>query len=153
MSIQELEFRKFIVEAKRAAYASGSHANTSPTRPGAKDLPYRNGAYAYLDSYYGELHFSGQEVVWHEEKAKWSMNYYGTTLDPIAGFPAFLNECLKEVSVDAPYRGPAFRKYEDFEYHCDWSGDWTRFNGEERITYKGKVIFNLFFHGGVVAYL
>ncbi|MBH5316450.1 hypothetical protein I6N90_01350 [Paenibacillus sp. GSMTC-2017] len=148
----ELAIKTFIVEAKRAAYASGSGEKAKPTRPGAKDIPYKREHFAYLDSYYGEIHFSGQEVVWQNDVAKWSMNYFGYTHDPIEGFPEFLNACLTEVGIDAPFRGPAFKKSEKFEYVCNWEGDFHHFNGKEQILYQGKVIFSLHFHGGAIQY-
>ncbi|GKU78802.1 DUF5680 domain-containing protein [Paenibacillus sp. L3-i20] len=152
MAENETDLAVFIVEAKRAAYASGNGGETKPTRPGAKDIPYKQGQFTYLDSYYGEIHFSGQEVVLQDEVAIWSMNYFGYTIDPVEGFPVFLNECLMEVNIDAPFRGASYKQKEDFEYVCQWEGDLYRFSGKEKILYKGKEIFILDFHGGVIQY-
>lgn len=146
------ELIQFIVEAKRSAYASGGSKLEKPSRPGAKDLPYTSGSYSYLDSYYGEVHFAGQEIVWHHGNAKWSMNYFGFTHDPVTGFPEFLNACLREVDESAPFRGPAKKTDELFEYVCTWSGDISRFSGEEHIVYQGQTIFSLSFHGGLIQY-
>ncbi|RJE86894.1 hypothetical protein D3P07_17075 [Paenibacillus sp. 1011MAR3C5] len=80
------------------------------------------------------------------------MNYFGYTHDPVPGFPAFLNACLREVDETAPFRGPANRSDTRFEYQCNWSGDISRFSGEERILQQEKTIFSLSFHGGVIQY-
>lgn len=149
----EAELRNFIVEAKRNTYATGGGTQVEPSRPGAKDYPYVRDNYQYLDSYVGELDFAGQEVVWKDSKAVWAMNYYGATADPIEGFPEFLFEALKQVSPEAPFRGPAQFSSGPFEYLCSWSGDPGKFSGEEQILYRGRVIFRLLFHGGYVKYV
>jgi hypothetical protein len=51
------------------------------TEKGAKDFPYHNDKYSYLDSYFGGLHFGGQEVVWEYGTAIWGMNYFGQTFE------------------------------------------------------------------------
>lgn len=147
------EFLSFLVQAKKTTYASGSGALIEPRRMGSKDLPYQDGDYAYMDSYFGEINFIGQEIVWHQEKALWGMNYYGYTHDPIEGFPDFLFECLKQVTSEAPYRGPKHYKNDIFKYHCSWTGDINKFKGEESIRFEDRVIFSLLFHGGNIQHV
>ncbi|MCM3039851.1 DUF5680 domain-containing protein [Paenibacillus motobuensis] len=149
----EAELRNFLVEAKQNTYAAGGGTQAEPSRLGAKDYPYVSGNYQYLDSYVGELDFAGQEVVWKDDKSVWAMNYYGTTIDPIEGFPEFLFEALKQVSLEAPFRGPTHYSSDPFEYICFWTGGLGKFSGEEKIIYQGKVIFSLLFHGGNVKYV
>ncbi|MDQ0088698.1 hypothetical protein J2T12_002108 [Paenibacillus anaericanus] len=151
MMHNEKEFRDFLVEAKRNSYASGNNGVAS-SRPGTKDILYTKGNYSYLDSYFGGLHFSGQEIVRLNKTAVWGMNYHGRTANPVQRFPEFLLECLMLVCQDAPYRGPASHRNKDFEYECSWNGDLVQFSGEERIMYKGEEIYHLFFHGGEIAY-
>ena len=38
----------------------------------------------------------------------------------------------------------------DFEYSSKINGDISEFSGEEKIIYKGKVVFRQFFSGGFV---
>ena len=147
------EFIAFLVEAKKKTYASGSGELLEPIKRGSKDLSYKNGVYEYMDSYFGEINFIGQEVVWYTDKPIWGMNYYGFTYDPLEGFPQFLFECLKQVTHQAPYRGPSQYKNNEFEYNCSWTGDISRFQGEESIQFNNKVIYRLSFYGGNIQYV
>ncbi|MFS0839013.1 DUF5680 domain-containing protein [Paenibacillus sp. 1P03SA] len=150
MVLQEKDLRLFIVEAKKNAYAAGAASGDVPSRPGAKNFPYAAGSYSYLDSYYGESDFAGQELVRRNGTPLWALNYYGTTLNPVDGFPEFLLECLGKVTEAAPFRGPEQYRDERFEYNCFWSGDISRFKGEERLLHRGEMIFTLTFHGGFI---
>lgn len=140
---------EFLVEAKRSTYA-GHGILTKPSRNNSKDLPYERGAFKYLDSYIGDLHFIGEEVVWYEDKPVWGMNYYGTLLsDNIPKeFGEFLKAALRLVSEDAPYRGPHNYREGELEFICTWQGTLEFFNGEEEIRYQGQTIYRLAFHGG-----
>ncbi|MGF9916027.1 DUF5680 domain-containing protein [Paenibacillus ehimensis] len=122
MTYPNEELVRFLLEAKKNTYASGSGSSSLPSRPGVKELSYQDGEYAYLDSYFGEVHFAGQEIVWHQGKAVWGMNYFGFTADPVEGFPDFLLEALKRVPAEAPYRGPETFLQGEFAYDCRWSG-------------------------------
>lgn len=150
MFMNEDELRSFIVQAKTNTYATGGGTNAKSSRLGTKDFPYQEGDYKYLDSYVGGLNFAGQELVWKDDTAIWAMNYYGTTFNPVDGFPAFLFEALQLVTVANPYRGPSHHRNEQFEYTCSWSGDVNRFNGDEKILWSGELIYQLTFHGGIV---
>lgn len=59
-------------------------------------------------------------------------------------------EALKNVQDEAPYRGPEVFKYGSFEYYCDWKGNVECFEGNEKILFEGKVIYELSFHGGIL---
>ncbi len=143
----------FLIDAKKNTYASGTGILIDSLKPGSKDLPYKEGEFSYMDSYFGDLNFIGQEIVWYKEKPIWGMNYYGNTYDPIDGFPKFLFECLKHVTTQAPYRGPEQFQDDKFEYNCSWQGDINNVKGEELIKYDNKVIYQLSFHGGVIKYM
>lgn len=152
MTYPNEELVRFLLEAKKNTYASGSGSSSLPSRPGVKELSYQDGEYAYLDSYFGEVHFAGQEIVWHQGKAVWGMNYFGFTADPVEGFPPFLLEALKRVPAEAPYRGPETFLQGEFAYDCRWSGEVRQFTGRETIRYKGKEMYSLVFHGGILQY-
>jgi len=146
------ELLGFLVEAKKNAYASGNGILINSIKPGSKDLPYKQGDFSYMDSYFGDVHFIGQEIVWNKEIPIWGMNYFGYTYDPVPGFPDFLFECLKQVSIENPFRGPEYYSNSTFEYRSTWTGEINSFQGEEFIYYQGKVIYSLKFHGGRIQY-
>lgn len=143
------KFKDFLVEAKRNTYASKAKKEES-SRPNSKDYAYKKYNYYYLDSHVGDKEFIGEELVWHNEKVCWGMNYKGQVLvnEAPSGFNKFLRSALKNVSEDSPFRGPKYFKNEDFIYECTWDGDLSSFNGVESISYNGNEIFKLYFHGG-----
>jgi hypothetical protein len=148
------ELFKFIVQAKINTYA-GDGALSESSRPSSKDLYYKSGDYSYIDSYFGEINFIGQEVVFYKNWAVWGMNYFGEMLND-APIPEGFSECLKGalslVTELAPYRGPESFAIGDFKYSCFFEGEFESFYGEETISYKGEDIYFLKFHGGMTKY-
>ena len=143
----------FLIDAKKTTYA-GEGNLTRPSRPESKDFKYEDDDYYYIDSYLGGTNFVGEEIVgmFNSKDTIWGMNYYGYMLVEKLpkGFSAFLKKSLKNVPVEAPFRGPANFKELDYEYNCNWNGDIYRFRGKETIKYKGHYIYELVFHGGEV---
>ena len=58
-------------------------------------------------SFFGAENFSGQEIVYKDEKPCWSMNYYGRVIGKNFNGD-FLKEVLLQVDEKLPYRGPLF---------------------------------------------
>jgi hypothetical protein len=145
----EPELREFLVEAKQNTYAGNGREKES-CRPSSKDLPYQKGKYYYLDSYIGASHFIGEEVVWHDGRILWGMNYYGELLAPQApaGFAEFLKDALRRCTPEWPFRGPRDYAAGGFEYCCEAAGELGSFMGEERVSHQGAVVYRLRFHGG-----
>ena len=58
---------------------------------------YKKYNYYYLDSHVGDKEFIGEELVWHNEKVCWGMNYKGQVLvnEAPSGFNKFLRSALK----------------------------------------------------------
>ncbi len=138
----------FLIRAKRATYA-GYGGEVSPSRPSSHDLAYREGAFAYYDTYLGGERFVGEEAVWVEGRPAWGMNYAGRVLSP--GFSGgFLKEALSAVPADAPFRGPALYRRGELTYHCAASGDFPWFEGVEAIFSGDEKTYECRFHGGLV---
>lgn len=120
---------------------------------GSKELTYEEGEFRYRDRYFGNYVFSGEEVVWFQEKVVWSMNYYGKQISDVITSKIlflFLQKALRAITQDKPFRGPSNLKEEDFEYVNEVEGDLGNFRGFERILYKGEEVYNLKYHGGFV---
>jgi len=176
--VTDKELRAFIVKAKKATYASGAEPEGA-SRPGSQDLSFTDGDASYLDSFFGSVQFSGQEVVWQKSEPLWSMNYWGESIDaglaaatgrndanasdlsssddrskPLFDLSAFLKESLMKVSEDAPFRGPNEYKKKfgaaTAVYRCRWTGDLSGFTGDETISVDDRAVFRLFFHGGKI---
>ena len=139
---------KFLIRAKKATYA-GKGAETASSRVKSHDLVYRDEDLMYYDTYLGGEKFAGEEALWISEVPCWSMNYVGrVTGENFSG--DFLKEALLRVSEEQPYRGPAYYTSGDYTYHCDTEGTFDWFRGKETIEYRGNVIYECFFHGGLI---
>ena len=139
---------EFLMKAKQATYA-GKGAETTSSRVKSHDLIYRDGEYMYYDTYLGGDRFAGEEALWIADVPYWSMNYIGrVTGSPFSG--DFLKEALLRVPEDEPYRGP--RKYADgdYVYRCETAGSFEWFQGKETIDYRGKQIYECYYHGGLI---
>lgn len=149
MKIEEL--KNFLVKAKKSTYATGGGGTTS-SRKKSVDLLFKEGDFEYLDSFFGQTDFSGEEIVYYQEKPLWSMNYYGRFL--IEDFPAesvtVLKKALTLVEPDSPYRGPACFEQDDLRYTCEVEGSIDFYNGVEKIFHNDQEIYRLYFHGGFI---
>ena len=142
------ELTDFLIKAKKATYA-GKGAETTSSRLKSHDLVYKEGRYMYYDTYLGGDRFAGEEALWISEDPYWSMNYVGrVTGDNFSG--DFLKEALLRVPGDKPFRGPSEYTNGDYTYKCDIDGDYEWFQGRETISYKGTLIYECFFHGGLI---
>ena len=138
----------FLIRAKKATYA-GKGAETKASRTGSHDLVYCEGDLMYYDTYLGGEKFAGEEALWISDIPCWSMNYAGrVTGERFSG--DFLKEALLHVPEEKPYRGPQQYISGDYAYFCDTEGDFDWFQGKETIDYRGKQIYECFFHGGLI---
>ena len=144
---------QFLIKAKIACYASQGEATERILDDGAKELSYSEDEFIYRDRYYGFKSFIGEEVVWENEAIVWSMNYYGNVISDIVDAKeiySFLQKAMSFVGEDRPFRGPSSKECGDFEYIDESTGDVNNFSGKERIFFKGREVYNLVYHGGVV---
>ncbi len=143
---------KFIAEAKRKTYANNKKEKR--LKNGCKELRFKKREFEYIDRYFGANPFIGQEIVWKDKKKLWGMNYYGkivgqNNINPKKVYK-FLKEALREVTSDLPFRGPKKFRNGDFTYENKVKGNVKEFKGEERIFYKGKKVYQLYYHGGLI---
>jgi hypothetical protein len=148
-----MELIDFIIEAKLHSYASAGERDESLLEDGGKQFRYRRGAFEYRDRYYGNDPFFGEEVVWQNGRAVWGMNFYGLVLDanvPSKDVYTFLQQAMRQVRPERPYRGPERFSSGDWEYQDASQGDVERFNGSETICYQGREVYRLLYHGGKI---
>ena len=142
------EIITFLIRAKQATYA-GKGAETTASRIGSHDLVYREGELMYYDTYLGGERFAGEEALWISGVPCWSMNYVGrVTGSPFSG--DFLKEALLHVPEQMPYRGPEKYVNGDYSYDCSVEGSFDWFQGKETIRYREEIIYECFFHGGLI---
>ena len=147
----------FLIEAKLNTYAAQSaDAAVPPLLPGSKQLEYRRGDLLYRDIYFGFRYFIGQEAVYQSDQPVWSMGYGGEVIDPQAApeesgrIYGFLQQALRHITPDRPYRGPAVFQLDDFTYTNRSEGDLASFWGSEEITRAGVPVYRLRYHGGQI---
>jgi len=143
----------FIVKAKAATYVGGG-ARSPSCRPGSHDLEFHEGAFSYLDSYFGGTDFIGQEVVYHDEEPVWAMNYYGRILEPAmitaAEAGRIIQESLSKLYEEGRFLGGFEHDTGNGVYVDTSQGDVASFTGREWITRGGVKVYELIYHGGLV---
>lgn len=147
------ELEKFIVRAKAATYI-GDGIESPPCRLGAKDLQFKEGAWAYHDSYFGGSDFIGEEVVYYQDTPVWGMNYFGRLLRPDCMTAAEVGKMLKKSLSRMYQEGRFLGLFEHTEgavrYLDTNHGDVTWFEGIEYV-YQGDIlVYSLVYHGGLV---
>ncbi len=151
LSLDQLQ--DFIVLAKAATYVGGGDKSLS-RRPGSHDLEFHQGAFAYLDSYFGGADFIGQEVVYFEGRPVWAMNYYGRILEPALIAATETGQIIQE-SLSALYQQGRFlgglEHTTDKGIYTDTNeGDVASFTGREWITRGDVKVYELVYHGGLI---
>jgi hypothetical protein len=146
----------FLVKAKILTYASGNDEYAvTPILKNSHQLEYKEDELRYCDIYYGGLHFIGMETVFHIEKPIWGMSYYGGVLpgsndSQITGMPAVLKAALRQVPLDAAFRGPPSFRMDNYLYENEVYGDMKLFHGVEIIRFQERAIYQLHYSGGIV---
>lgn len=152
MDIKQLS--KFLVKAKINTYASSGEEGEKILPDGGKEFEFEEGNFQYRDRYYGFNSFIGQEIVWQNGKIIWGMSYYGKVISEeiisAKQIYQFLQEALKRITEDKPFRGLDYLRKGDFEYFNKTEGRLENFNGEETILFKKQLVYQLKYHGGLI---
>ena len=143
----------FIVRAKARTYVGGG-ATRPPCRPGSHDIGYEEGAWSYLDSYFGGTDFLGQEVVWRDGAPVWAMNYYGRIARSDRIDAATAGSVIKQ-ALSALYREGRFLGGFTFtvgphRYVDRSEGGVDSFSGQETIEIDREEVYRLDYHGGLI---
>jgi hypothetical protein len=143
----------FIVRAKAATYVgSGNHSPSC--RPGSHDLKFDDGEWSYLDSYFGGRDFIGEEAVYFGGKPVWAMNYYGHILMPALILPSEAGQVIKaslsKLYTEGRFLGGFQDPQEEFTYIDTNEGTVVSFRGREFISRSSEIVYELFYHGGLI---
>lgn len=149
------QLSEFLKKAKKHTYASEEAKKVASQRPGSKDYEYKEGSWTYHDTYFGGVHFIGEEVVYKDGKPLWAMNYNGYVTDDSvseAEIDKSLRGALKQLDYAdiIPVRGPKNYKIENYEYKNTVKGTLDRFEGREEVFKDNKSIYYAVFHGGLI---
>ena len=152
------ELNRFLGKASLATY-SGSGPETDTQTSEFTELEFKEGTWSYRDSYTGFFQSWGRETVWYNEKPFWTQLYGGGMVKKFQNNSEFalktfqfLKKAMseREKIKDFQPRGPKHFAEDDWKYQCEWKGDITKFEGNEKILFKGKVVFTHDFLGGLV---
>jgi len=150
--IEKESLLEFIVKAHQHTYAAVRsikmmYACRTSILPGHKDYHFVDGDWTYHDSYAEGTGAPGREVVLFRNQPVWCMSYQGQHNESYPEeffqtkvFP-FLQEALRSVTPEMPFRGPARFEKDNFVYTFEMQGDYAYFTGRESITHKGIEIF------------
>ena len=148
-----MKLENFLVKAKQVTYANVGEGEENTLVDGSKELLYEEGYFKYRDRYFGSKTFAGEEVIWYNNEARWSMNYYGgltSNMKLTKKVYEFLKKAMKLVTIDKPYRGPDEFIEGNFKYVNDVKGNVDSFKGEEKIFFKEQEVYQLNYHGGLI---
>ena len=151
MNIKKLEI--FLTDAKKNTYASGNKNKVKIFSDGTKEYVFNKGDFKYIDRYKGFKRFRGKEKVFKNNKIVWSMSYYGgivSEIIPTENIYQFLQEALKEITKNSPFRGPNNFRNNDFKYINKVKGTIEKFDGLETIHHKEELVYKLNYRGGLI---
>ncbi|MDD2732189.1 MAG: DUF5680 domain-containing protein [Candidatus Pacebacteria bacterium] len=152
--INKKQLASFLVKAKIGTYASSGEDGEQILPGRGKEFNFEEKEFKYRDRYYGFNPFIGQEIVWQNKRIIWGMNYYGKVTSEKIVSPKeiyqFLQEALKRIPEDKPFRGAGSFKRGDFKYSNKTDGTLEKFNGEEAIFFKKQLVYKLEYHGGLI---
>ncbi|MEA4811768.1 MAG: DUF5680 domain-containing protein [Anaerolineaceae bacterium] len=147
-----MKLADFLVLAKKDTYAN-PNAQSQTFEDGGKALYFSAGHFSYVDRYYGEQAFLGEEIVKEGTKPVWGMNYCGLSLaeEPSsAQIFHFLKSAIQQVPPELPLRGPLSYQSGDYLYRNQLSGTLDFFSGTEEILFKNELVYRLHYHGGSI---
>ena len=149
------QLSEFLKKAKKYTYVSEDAKKVASQRPSSKDYEYRDGPWTYHDTYFGGIHFIGEEIVYNDNKPLWGMNYNGYVTDATvseAEIDKSLRGALKQLDYAdiIPVRGPKNYKIDNYEYRNIVRGTLDRFEGREEVFKDNKSIYYAVFHGGLI---
>jgi hypothetical protein len=147
------ELANFIVAAKRSTYV-GSGSPTPSLRPGSHDLEFADGDFLYHDTYFGGTDFVGEEVVYWRGTPVWAENYFGRVLEPelITGerVGEVIKSSLTKMYAEGRFLGGFEAQDGDCRYQDASRGDVTWFQGREWIDRDERLVYELYYHGGLI---
>lgn len=142
----------FLLKANAAGYSSGDSKDWIKNIDGSTTIRYLDGEFTMDDSFYGGEPYGGRIIVFYKDKPCWMMVYYGwvsesQNLDPVYHF---LQNALKNMPEEAPFRGPREFKEGRLSYENKWQGSIERYSGNEQIFEGDSIIYEASYMGGIV---
>ncbi len=153
-SVDLNKLAQFLDEANKNTFANKNVEKVASTRLGSSDYHFEKGDFIYHDTYFGNIDFIGEEIVYWYKKPVWGMNYFGFMLSDdisVKDLASFLEESIMQKYDDViPVRGPLNFSKDAWMYKLSVDGGLDRFSGKEEILYNNQVVYRLFLRGGLL---
>ncbi len=146
------ELKKFLFASNAAGYAGGDAKKWLKEKDGSTTIPFSQGGWTSHDNYFGGEPYGGRIVVSYKNKPCWLMVYYGWVeedVDPDSVYRV-LQDALKLMPADFPFRGPQAFEHNGFRYLNSWQGDVGKYSGQEQICLGEKIVYKAHYMGGLV---
>lgn len=144
---------EFLVEAKKSTYAAGSSRPEKSEKDFSTTLTFRDWNRKYHDNYFWWEPYGGREVVFFKGHPVYIMTYYGAVEENVSDLKmiyAFLQESLKLIPLESPFRGPKEYKKDNLTYINDSVWEIDNFSGEEKIFLEWKEVYRAKYFGWFV---
>ena len=151
--INKQELIKFLLEAKKNTYALWNKSKSIKEKDFSTTLVYEKWNYKYHDNYFGWEPFVWREVVFYKNKPIFMMTYYGfveNKAEDTSKIYSFLQNALKLVSEDFPFRWPKNYQENDLIYKNNFYWKLDRFHWIEKIFLNNKKIYEARYMWGFV---
>ncbi|MFA7654047.1 MAG: DUF5680 domain-containing protein [Candidatus Magasanikbacteria bacterium] len=138
---------------KTKGYGSNPKKYLDPFLPRFKVIHYKKGKYQIVDRYTGQEQNIGQAIYYYHRQPVYGVNYYGIVVrkKPKAEVIFdFLKEALRAGSGKSIHRGLDGYKNSYWLYKNKFSERRGFVEGEEKIFYKGKLVYIQVYHGGLI---
>ena len=146
------DIEKFLIRARTNTYA-GSGGKVEALLEDSKQLEYKEDLWMYRDVYFTGKHtFVGLETIYNNNKAVFSMSYYGNwgtmTEQEIDNI---LRNALIENHETRLYKNIEWKK-DGFTYNCspDLNEGIEEIGGTETITREGEQVYVLYYAGSIL---
>ena len=143
---------QFLISSNNAGYAGGEEKKWIKESDGSTTIPFEKGDFRSHDNFFGGEPYGGRIIVYYKNVPAWIMVYYGWIVPDAETNLVYsvLRDALKQMPVNAPFRGPKEYKTGEYEYVNTWSGDVKQYSGEEKIFQGKKLIYKANYMGGLV---
>lgn len=141
--------KEFLCDARKDTYAANASPIDNPRLLASKQFEFQKGEYFYRDIFFNEnKRFIGQEIIYHDSKPIWGMNYIGNQIGKTE--TAFLKEALFRLIDKCRLGGSFGYKMRELEYKDQGQGNLDEFSGTEEIFQEGENIYKLNYQGGLL---
>ena len=148
------EIKKFLDKANKHTYANKNAQKAKSTRLNSEDYHFEEGDLIYHDTYFGAKDFIGEEIIYKKGTPVWGANYFGFILkedvDKKVVYDFLRRALMQSHKSEIPVRGSSDFSFEDWAYQFSVNGHLGNFSGEEKILFKGDVVYRCFVHGGFI---